>query len=104
MAVWRQTTGLENITQWAGEQGTTADGNWEEVWAHRRSKAPLLGRARGGGTKSHWNLFPYAHADSQRAGHLQSSLLVLRGPLVLAKGDWELLMWTKGNRGLSVMW
>ena len=32
----------------AGEQNTTAKGTQEEVWACRRSKAPLLGRAREG--------------------------------------------------------
>ena len=32
----------------AGEEKATAEGTWE-VWALRKSKAPLLGRARGGG-------------------------------------------------------
>ena len=29
-----------------GRRNTTAEGAWEEFWAHRRSKAPLLGRVR----------------------------------------------------------
>ena len=36
---------------WAGEWNTMAEGTWEEVWAHRTTKVPLLGRARGGGEK-----------------------------------------------------
>ena len=33
-----------------------AEGTWEEVWALRRSKAPLLGRVRGGGVENSRNL------------------------------------------------
>ena len=47
LAVWRQPERLRSGAPWAGERNTTAEGNWEEIWAHRRSKMPLLGRARG---------------------------------------------------------
>ena len=54
MAVWRQLEGLESGVPWAGEQSTTVKGAWKRAWAHRRSKAPLLGRARGGGVVPPW--------------------------------------------------
>lgn len=41
MVVWKQPEG-------GREAGATAEGVWEAVWACRRSKAPLLGSARGG--------------------------------------------------------
>ena len=34
---------------WAEEENTTAEGTQQKVWTLRRSKVPLLGRARGGG-------------------------------------------------------
>ena len=37
----------------AGEWGAMAQGAQEKVQAHRRGKAPLLGRARGGGVGPH---------------------------------------------------
>ena len=43
----RQPEGLGSSVPRAVEQSARAKGTWEEVWAHRRSKAPLLGRARG---------------------------------------------------------
>ena len=50
----------------AGEWNTTAEGTQEKVWAYRRSKAPLLGRARGGGEDCHRNLQAHMHMGSQR--------------------------------------
>ena len=41
LAVWRQPEELQSGVPWAGETSATAKGNWEEVWAHERSKAPL---------------------------------------------------------------
>ena len=41
LAVWRQP---EGVREWCA----TAEEAWEEVWACRRSKVPLLGRAREG--------------------------------------------------------
>ena len=49
--MWRKTEGLGGVVPPAGEQNATTEGTWEEVWAHKRSKAPLLGegeRKRGG--------------------------------------------------------
>ena len=37
----------------AGEGNSTAEGNQEKVWTHRRGKAPLLGRVRGGEADHH---------------------------------------------------
>ena len=37
----------------AGEWNAMADGTLEKVWAHRGSKSPLLGRARGRGVDNH---------------------------------------------------
>ena len=34
----------------AREWSDTAEAMWEEAWAFRRSKEPLLGRVKGGGT------------------------------------------------------
>ena len=51
MAVWRQLKMLGNSLPWAREKNKTAERTQEEVWAHKRSKAPLLGtRRRRGGT------------------------------------------------------
>ena len=36
----------------AGEWNGIAEGTQEKVWAHRRSKAPLLERARGRGVEA----------------------------------------------------
>ena len=43
LAVWKQPEGLGSSVPWAGEWKTTAEGTQEEVLAHQRSKAPLLG-------------------------------------------------------------
>ena len=48
-AVWGQSEGLGNSVPWARERKARAQGTQKEVWACRRSKAPLLQRARGGG-------------------------------------------------------
>ena len=50
----------------SGEWNAKAEGNWEKVWAHRRSKAPLLGRVRGGGVDPHRNPPMQALAQSLR--------------------------------------
>ena len=79
LAVWRQSEGPGSSVLWAGEQNATAKGTQKEVWVHRRrSKAPLLGRVRGRGADNHRNIFPCAHVDSQRGGHLSCRLQVAR--------------------------
>ena len=82
LAVWREPEGLGSGVPQTGEQNATAKGSWEEVWAHRRSKAPLLGRTRGGGADHHRNLFPCTCAGSQRVGCLWYRLWVVRGHLL----------------------
>ena len=82
LAVWRQPEGLGSGATWAGEQKTTAEGTWEEVWAHRRSKVPLLGKVRGGGVDHHRNLPMHVHMGSQRAGCLWCRLWVVRSLLL----------------------
>ena len=41
----------------AREWSDIAEGNWEEVWTHRRSNVPLLERARREGADCHRNVF-----------------------------------------------
>ena len=41
---------------WAGEWNPMVERTWKEAWAHRRSKAPLLVRVRGGGVDCHRKL------------------------------------------------
>ena len=59
MVVWRQPKEQGNGIPWAGvwKWNTIAKGT-KEVWAHRRSKAPLLGSAGAGEADCHRNLFP----------------------------------------------
>ena len=88
------------------EQNTTAKGTWEEIWAHRRSKGPLLRRTRGGGGDRHRNLFSYACIGSERVGHLWCRQVV-RGHLLGLQKTWCLLcglqvtqhlfVWAKGS-------
>ena len=55
---------------WAGEWNAMAEGTQEKVWAHRRGKVPLLGRAREGADR-HRKLpvpdFVHMPVGSQRA-------------------------------------
>ena len=46
LAVWRQPEGLGSSAPWAGEWNATEEGTQAEVWIHRKSKVPLLGRVR----------------------------------------------------------
>ena len=76
LAVWRQSEGLGSGAARDGKQSAVVWGNLEEVWAHRRSKPPLLGRARGRGVDHHRNVFLCTHIDSQRAGLEAASCLL----------------------------
>ena len=78
-----------------------AKGTWEEVWACRKSKAPLLERARGGGVDHHRNSSLCSHADFWRVGlwavrHLLHRLWVT-GPTCVGYEHQHLL------HGLSMM-
>ena len=44
--VRRQPESIESSVPWTGEQNATFKGTQEYVWAHRRSKAPQLGKVR----------------------------------------------------------
>ena len=68
LVVQRQPEGLGSSAPRAGEWSTTAEGTWEENWACRKNKVPLLGRVRGGGVDGHRSFFLCACADSQRVG------------------------------------
>ena len=52
----------------------------EKVWAHRRSKVPLLGRVKGG-VDHHRNLLVHVHLGSERAGHVGCRLWVAKSHL-----------------------
>ena len=97
---------------WAPEWSTVAEGTKERVWAHRRIKAPLLGRMRGEGVYHNKNLPAHMHMGSQRVGHLwhrlhmeRSHLLRLRETGCFLCGlsgalcGWAPLEWAKGNCG-----
>ena len=59
LTVWGQPWGLRSDVPWAGEWNAMAEGNWEKVWACRRSKVPLLCKVRGG-ANCHRNLHGHA--------------------------------------------
>ena len=65
--------------QWAGEWNAMAEGTWEKVWASRRSKAPLLGRERGGGADHHRNLPALAGRHAHRFSEGGTPLLQATG-------------------------
>ena len=98
LAVWRWPEGLESSAAWAGEWSATAKGTQEEVWLYRKTKPPLLGRARGGGADHHRNIFPYASTDSQSTGHLWHRLQVVGHLLHGVRAAGHLL------HRLSVIW
>ena len=95
----------------AGEWNATAEGTWEEVWAQRRSKAPLLGRARVGGADCHRNLLEHvwalrgwdaSGADYRRQEATFSGYGILGASC--AMGSRAPLLWAKGSGGLSATW
>ena len=53
MAVWRRPEGLGSGAPQAGSRGNLGGG-----WAHRRRKAPLLEKVRGGGWTARGIYFP----------------------------------------------
>ena len=87
-------------------------GNWEEVWACRRSKVPLLERARGGVADHHRNLPVHMRGLSERgssgAGYewQEATCSGYRRPdaSLQAMGGWAPLVWVKGSGELSVTW
>ena len=96
------------------ESRTPARGTWEEVWVLRRSKAPLLGRARGRGMGCHRNIFPCTHTQTLRgwgasgAGYGWQSTTCSGygrpGTSMPAMGGGAPFVWAKGSRWLSMMW
>ena len=76
-----------------------AEGTWKKVWAHRRGKAPLLGRERGGGVDCHRNLLAHARLGSQRVGHLWHRLGMVRSHLLWLQetGSFSCGLWVAGN-------
>ena len=73
------------------EQYTTAEGTWEEVWAHSKNKVLLLGRERGGGADCTCGL--------SEVGDPLVQATVCKRLLVQATGDQVPLVWAKGNGG-----
>ena len=99
LAMWRQPEGLGSSVPWAGKQGTINKGTWEEVWSHRRSKAPLLGRVRVGGGPPQ----EYLSLSMQRLSEGRMPLAQATGgkaPLAQAMGNRAPLVRAKGSGGL----
>lgn len=84
------------------EQSITDEGAQEDVWAHRRSKVPLLVRVRGGGADNHKNIIPCTRADSQRVGCLCHRLQAVRHHYAWATGNRAPLVHAKGSREPAV--
>ena len=91
---------LGSGTPQAGKWNATAEGTQEDVWAHRRSKVPLLERVRGGGADHHRNLFT-THTQTLRGKGTSGSGTGGKMPLAWAMGDQESPVWAKGNRELK---
>ena len=74
-----------------------AEGTWEEVWAHRRSKALLLGRARAGREDCHSNL--PVHTELSEGGTPLAQAMDGEKLLAQATGNWQFLsgLWVAGH-------
>ena len=91
-----------------------AEGAWEKDQAHRRGKAPLLGRARGGGTDHHRKLSVLENVLApglSEGGAALAQAMAMRSfftgdwvLLVQATGGWAPLVWAEGMRRLKVTW
>ena len=78
------------------EQNTTAKGTWEEIWAHRRSKGPLLRRTRGGGGTAIGISF-LMHALALREWGTSGAGMGSERPLAWATEDLVSLVWASGD-------
>ena len=91
-----------------------AEGTWEKVWTHRRSKAPLLGRGRGGGVDIHRNLSEHVCTQALRALSASGAGYVWREATCQAMWRpgsscagyrWQgSHVWAKDSGGLSATW
>ena len=88
LAVWRQPEALESSAQRAGEQSAIAKGAQEKASAHRRTKAPLLGRVSGRGVDRQKNEYPSPH---------MCGLLEGETPLAQTRGSKAPLVWATGG-------
>ena len=88
--------GLGSSVLQVGEWNATAEGTWEKVWARRRSKAPLLGRVRGGGADHHRNL-PARWTPALRGWSTSGTATGGEKPLTRATGDQALPVWAMGS-------
>ena len=86
--MWRQPEGLRRGAPLAGEQRTKAKRTQEEVWAHRRSKALLL----GGQEEEGWAATGTSLCMSRASGS--------KALLMQAKDSMETLVWATG-RGVN---
>ena len=64
LAAWSQNAELGSCASWARVKSTIAEGTQKEVWAHRSSKASLLGRSRGRVADDQRNIFLCVCMDS----------------------------------------
>ena len=94
--MWKQPEGLGISVPWSSEWNATAEGTRDEVWAHRRSKSPLLGRMKGV-VDLHRNLLPCACAGSQRVQATSG-----KRPLALTMEDRMSLVWATDSQAPPV--
>ena len=96
----------------AEEGNTTAEGTQKKVQTHRRGKAPLLGRAKGGGADAIGNSLPQrartclwalrGQGGSGTGCRQKEASCSYRGDVVLlvqATSGQASLVWAKGIRG-----
>ena len=70
---------------------------WEKVWARRRSKAPLLGRERGGRVTI-IGISLYTPMQALRRGAILLQATGGKKPLARAMGDWAHLVQARGGQ------
>ena len=87
LAVWKQPEGLESSTPRAGEQSTPAEGT-REVWSHRKSKEPLLGRQVEEGQTTIGISFSMQGRTFGGRGYGQCNGIWVMGPLCMVYQWW----------------
>ena len=90
--------GLGSSVPWGAELSIIAEETWEDVWACRRSKVPLLQRSKGGGVDCHQNIFPCPHAQTQSGRGAFGAGYKWQGTTSPVTGDRTHLVWATGGQ------